>query len=91
MANEKEAPERLDLTQFSADGAKSEDMGMLSLRYVDGTPALVLSDGMLVPSEITVVDSSGSPVAMYSAGPPSTERRGRNMQGINKYGVWYVD
>ncbi|QIS03976.1 hypothetical protein F5X71_18075 [Nocardia brasiliensis] len=52
-----------------------EQVAMLSLRYVDGVPTLVVSGGTLAPAAITAVDSSGTPVAMYTGGPVPTTRQ----------------
>ncbi|MGW2860844.1 hypothetical protein [Streptomyces sp. NPDC001205] len=50
---------------------KPEDIGALSLRYVDGQPQLVVSGGTMIPAGLTVVDASGNAVATYAAGPAS--------------------
>lgn len=51
----------IDVTQ-----ANPEDVGTLSLRYVDGTPVLVVSGGTIVPADLTVVDASGDAVGAYT-------------------------
>ncbi|MFJ1795554.1 hypothetical protein [Kitasatospora griseola] len=49
-----------------------EDVGALSLRYVDGVPQLVISGGTVIPAALRIVDQSGTPVATYTAGPLPT-------------------
>jgi hypothetical protein len=68
-----EVPEAADVGLIPASEIKSEDVGTLSLRYVDGVPVLVVSGGRAVPASLTVVNESGSPVANYAAGPASEE------------------
>ncbi|MFE7267807.1 hypothetical protein ACFU9B_38300 [Streptomyces sp. NPDC057592] len=55
-----------------ATEVKPEDAGLLSLRYVDGVPQLVVSGGTVIPTGLTVVDASGNAVAEYTGGPAST-------------------
>ncbi|MFF3350503.1 hypothetical protein [Streptomyces sp. NPDC002779] len=57
------------LTLISADEVKPEEVGVLSLRYVDGTPTLVISGGQVIPQGLKVVDAAGEPVAFYTADP----------------------
>ncbi|UQA94918.1 hypothetical protein [Streptomyces halobius] len=59
-----------EIQQIPATEVKPEDIGSLSLRYVDGVPQLVVSGGTGIPADLTVVDASGSAVATYAAGPP---------------------
>jgi hypothetical protein len=47
------------------------DVGMLSLRYVDGVPQLVVSGGTTIPASLTVVDTLGTPVAKYERLSPA--------------------
>lgn len=65
MSEEKPPFELIDVSEV-----KPEDVGTLSLRYVDGTPILVVSGGKAVPTSLMVVDGSGTTVAAYTAGPP---------------------
>ncbi|GAA2799050.1 hypothetical protein GCM10010441_25100 [Kitasatospora paracochleata] len=46
-----------------ADQVNPEDIGALSLRYVDNQPHLVVSAGTYVPAELAVDNTSGTPVA----------------------------
>ncbi|MCX5077938.1 hypothetical protein ACWGCI_16215 [Streptomyces sp. NPDC054949] len=72
MPEEEAAPfEIIDVTEV-----KPEDVGTLSLRYVDGTPVLVVSGGTAFPAGITLVDGSGNAVAVYTAGPLTQTRTG---------------
>ncbi|MBT2384439.1 hypothetical protein [Streptomyces sp. ISL-11] len=64
MPEEKQPFEIIDVSE-----PKPEDVGTLSLRYVDGVPTLVVSGGEAVPVSLTVVNDSGAPVAAYVAGP----------------------
>ncbi|WP_328622212.1 hypothetical protein [Streptomyces sp. NBC_00354] len=59
----------IDVTPVPASEVKPEDVGTLSLRYVDGVPQLVISGGRFAPAALTIVDPSGTPVATYTAGP----------------------
>ncbi|MGW2583099.1 hypothetical protein ACWCYZ_17480 [Streptomyces virginiae] len=63
-----EAQEVTDLGLIPATEVKPEGIGVLSLRYVDGQPQLVVSGGTSIPAGLTVVDGSGSAVAVYAAG-----------------------
>ncbi|MFD3788815.1 hypothetical protein [Streptomyces cyaneofuscatus] len=47
---------------------KPEDIGALSLRYVDGVAQLAVSGGTAIPAGLRVVDGSGNAVAVYTAG-----------------------
>ncbi|MEU4730740.1 hypothetical protein [Streptomyces sp. NPDC023588] len=66
---------------------KPEDMGTLSLRYVDGLPQLVVSGGKALPAGLMVVDESGAAVANYTASPGSAPQSrmviNHNMRAIN--------
>ena len=59
-------------TREAATEVKPEDVGTLSLRYVDGVPQLVVSGGTVLPARLTVVDASGKAVGAYTAGPLSS-------------------
>ncbi len=63
-----------NLGQIPSTEVKPEDMGMLSLRYVDGVPQLVVSGGTALPAILTVVDASGKAVGAYTAGPVARAR-----------------
>ncbi|MFJ6798904.1 hypothetical protein [Streptomyces sp. NPDC091268] len=69
-----QAPDVSDVRLIPASEVKPEDLGMLSLRYVDGTPVLVVSSGTALPAGLTVLDASGNAVAVYAA-RPSLEAR----------------
>ncbi|AUG78880.1 hypothetical protein ACWC98_21670 [Streptomyces goshikiensis] len=68
-------PETTELALIPADQVNPEDLGTLSLRYVDGVAQLVVSGGRAIPQTIAIVDYSGAPVAAYSAGALSAESR----------------
>ncbi len=59
------------LVLIPTEQVKSEQVGSLSLRYVDGTPVLVVSGGTAIPAALTVVDASGAPVTVYGAASPT--------------------
>ncbi|MCX4826040.1 hypothetical protein OG883_40930 [Streptomyces sp. NBC_01142] len=65
--------ETVPLGEIPATEVNPEDVGTLSLRYVDGVPVLVVSGGSIIPASLTVVNESGSPIAKYAAGPASEE------------------
>ncbi|MCD9899078.1 hypothetical protein LUR56_00965 [Streptomyces sp. MT29] len=67
---------------------KPEDVGTLSLRYVDGAPHLVVSGGAAVPAVLPVVDGSGQPVANYTAGAAAVIRT-RQGQGAVEGELFY--
>jgi hypothetical protein len=69
------AAEATDLGFIPATEVKPEDIGALSLRYVDGVPVVVVSGGQGVPQTVAIVDESGAPVAAYSAGALSATAR----------------
>ncbi|MEC3919745.1 hypothetical protein [Nocardia sp. CDC160] len=51
-------------------------VGKLSLTYSeDGVPTLNASGGNAIPGEIMVVDETGQPVAVYTAGAATKARR----------------
>ncbi|MFJ6798923.1 hypothetical protein [Streptomyces sp. NPDC091268] len=51
---------------------KPEDIGTLSLRYVDGVATLVVSGGTAVPSHLAMVDAEGNAIAVYENIPVPT-------------------
>ncbi|MFD7536093.1 hypothetical protein [Streptomyces sp. NPDC059819] len=51
-----------------------EEIGALSVRYVNGRAVLVASGGNKIPAVIPVVDGQGNPVADYVMGPSSATR-----------------
>ncbi|MFD8951942.1 hypothetical protein ACFV0B_24145 [Streptomyces xanthophaeus] len=53
------------LTVISADDVKPEDIGVLSVRYVDGAAQLVVTGGTALPAHLPVVDAQGAVVAAY--------------------------
>ncbi|MFG2147533.1 hypothetical protein ACGFRG_25615 [Streptomyces sp. NPDC048696] len=61
-------PKATEPALVPADQVKPEDMGALSLRYVDDVAQLVVSGGTAAPAAITIVDGSGSPVGIYTVG-----------------------
>ncbi|MFF2964876.1 hypothetical protein ACFVT1_39785 [Streptomyces sp. NPDC057963] len=71
-SEEQGASEVTDLGLIPATEVKPEDAGLLSLRYVDGVPQLVVSGGTVIPTGLTVVDASGNAVAEYTGGPASS-------------------
>ncbi|WP_406399717.1 hypothetical protein OH805_11660 [Streptomyces sp. NBC_00879] len=68
MSDEQATPQATELPIIPAAEVNPEDVGTLSLRYVDGVPQLVVSGGTVVPTGLTVLDSSGNVVALYTAG-----------------------
>ncbi|MFE7598106.1 hypothetical protein [Streptomyces sp. NPDC057494] len=64
-------PPTTEPTLIPADQVKPEDVGRLSLRYVDGVAQLVVSGGTAIPGGLAVVDESGNTVAAYTAGAAS--------------------
>ncbi|MFF8281012.1 hypothetical protein ACF05T_34010 [Streptomyces lateritius] len=63
--SEEQAPfESVDMSEV-----KPDEVGVLSVRYVEGQPVLVVSGGTVIPETVRVVDQAGEPVAVYSAGP----------------------
>ncbi|WP_328381211.1 hypothetical protein OHS81_37305 [Streptomyces sp. NBC_00400] len=63
MPEEKQPFEIIDVSE-----AKPEDLGTLSLRYVDGAHAR-RQRREAIPASLAVVNDSGAPVAAYTAGP----------------------
>ncbi|MFI5782433.1 hypothetical protein [Nocardia sp. NPDC051570] len=68
MSDEQATPEITDLGEIPATATTPETTGMLSIRYMDGVPVLVVTGGT-APETITAVDGSGTPSALYTAGP----------------------
>lgn len=81
-----------DVTTVPASEVKPEDVGTLSLRYVDGAPVLVITGGHLAPSAIPAVNESGDVVATFTAGPAvKTEARVSNIAAIASGGTITAD
>ncbi|MFI6170406.1 hypothetical protein ACIBCN_26740 [Nocardia sp. NPDC051052] len=80
MSDEQITPENTELgenpaTEIEIKPEEPEEVAMLSLRYVDGVPTLVVSGGTVAPAAIIAVDSSGTPVALYTGGPVAATQR----------------
>ncbi|GAB7186793.1 hypothetical protein ATKI12_6624 [Kitasatospora sp. Ki12] len=73
-------PVTTEPTLVPASEVKPEDLGSLSLRYVDGQPQLVVSGGTFIPAGLTVVNDSGTPVAAYAASPLTADATNANPQ-----------
>ena len=58
-----------------ASEVKPEDVGMLSLRYVNGQPVLVVSGGTHAPARLQLVNADGATVGIYQGLPPAETRR----------------
>ncbi|MGW8782595.1 hypothetical protein ACWGNM_31655 [Streptomyces sp. NPDC055796] len=67
-------PEATEPKLIPADQVKPEDIGTLSLRYIDGAPVLVVSGGTVIPVELAVVDPSGNAVGAARVSPGPTAR-----------------
>ncbi|MFC8271144.1 hypothetical protein ACFUJR_01095 [Streptomyces sp. NPDC057271] len=76
-----------EVTEFviTAEEVKPEDVGTLSLRYVDGVAQLVVSGGAVVPATLAVVDGDGKAVAAYTAGSVSAPARMSGRVGESVY------
>ncbi|MEU7015021.1 hypothetical protein [Streptomyces sp. NPDC046385] len=59
--------ERINAGIFPVTEITSEGGGLLSVRYVNAVPVLVISGGTSVPAQLTVVDGAGTPVGQYTA------------------------
>ncbi|MFC9753074.1 RHS repeat-associated core domain-containing protein [Streptomyces sp. NPDC056921] len=64
-------PEAARPALVPASEVKPEDVGTLSLQYVDGSPVLTVNGGTIITGGLVVVDHSGNPVAEFTAGPVS--------------------
>ncbi|MGW2865725.1 hypothetical protein [Streptomyces sp. NPDC001205] len=84
-------PEDSGLTIVSAEDIKPEDVGTLSVRYVDGTPEFVLTDGKAIPNQIRVVDASGQPVALYETRPLQAAARYAGANALGSVFMWTGD
>ncbi|MFF4104364.1 hypothetical protein [Streptomyces sp. NPDC001903] len=60
--------ESTDANLIPASEVKPEDVGMLSLRYVNRVPVLVVNGGRFMPARLTAVDATGRPIAAFTAG-----------------------
>ncbi|MFD9357271.1 hypothetical protein [Streptomyces sp. NPDC060031] len=69
-------PEGSGLTIIPAVEVKPEEVGPLSLRYVDGVPQLVISGGTVPPTGWQWVDGDGNVLAAYIATRCSHRRAG---------------
>ncbi|MEV7401994.1 hypothetical protein AB0N93_16610 [Streptomyces sp. NPDC091267] len=71
-------PEASEVMLLPVAEVKPEDIGSLSLRYVDGVATLVVSGGTVLPAELPVLDGQGNAVASFSGGPPKIALRARS-------------
>ncbi|WP_406507141.1 hypothetical protein [Streptomyces sp. NBC_00212] len=69
MPDEHDGIQVTDLGAIPATEIRPEDVGTLSVRYVDAVPVLTISGGAADPAALTVQDASGNPVGIYTAGP----------------------
>ncbi|PYC67786.1 hypothetical protein C7C46_30035 [Streptomyces tateyamensis] len=81
-------PASPDLSAVPVTEVKPEDIGTLSLRYVDGVAQLVVSGGTVIPATLAVVSGSGDNVATYEASKPVSSRSSSN---LNVCFVGHVD
>lgn len=58
--------QRVALGSIPMTEIRSQEVGTFSVRYVDGTPHLVVTGGTVIPPVLTVLDGSGSVVAEYT-------------------------
>ncbi|MGW2016750.1 hypothetical protein [Streptomyces sp. NPDC001927] len=65
MTDQQEPTESPGLTVIPADDLKPEEIGVLSVRYVDGAAQLVVTGGTALPAHLPVVDAQGTVVAAY--------------------------
>ncbi|MFB0631568.1 hypothetical protein [Streptomyces sp. AB3(2024)] len=89
MADEQGGIQVSESVTIPAAEVKPDDLGTLSLRYVEGVAQLVLSGGSVMPAGLTVVDGSGNAVAVYAAstapaGVTVGARAGANIAGFLK-------
>lgn len=91
MTDKQEPTEIPGLTVIPAGDLKPEDIGVLSVRYVDGAAQLVVGGGTALPAHLPVVDAGGAIVAAYLPASPEAaaqvsggqtgETKGLIMQG----------
>ncbi|KMO96056.1 hypothetical protein [Streptomyces roseus] len=60
-------PEATGRALIPADKVSSEDIGALSLRYVDDQPVIVVSGGKYIPASLPFVNDSGASPETYAA------------------------
>ncbi|WP_436501070.1 hypothetical protein [Actinokineospora sp. HUAS TT18] len=72
MSEQESVAEEPGLTVI--EPAPADGAGMLSIHYRDGQPVIIVSGGDAIPATITVTDTSGTPVAAYTAGPAPTTK-----------------
>ncbi|UGY94409.1 hypothetical protein [Streptomyces gobiensis] len=63
-----------NLGLIPATEVKPEDIGTLSLRYVDGVPQLVVNGGTHAPAQLVLVNAEGATVSVYQGLPPVQAR-----------------
>lgn len=78
------APEASEVTLLPVAEVKPEDIGSLSLRYVDGVATLVVSGGTVLPAELPVLDGQGNAVASFTGGPPKITLKARSAAADSK-------
>ncbi|MFD4123624.1 hypothetical protein ACFWIN_05950 [Streptomyces sp. NPDC127049] len=79
-------PQRAALGNIPMTEIGSQDVGTFSVRYVDGTPQLVVTGGTVIPPVLTVLDGSGSVVAEYT-----TSRSRSRSHDILEAGIGLAD
>ncbi|MFF3624910.1 hypothetical protein [Streptomyces sp. NPDC002467] len=87
MANKQEPTEVPGLTVIPAEDLKPADIGVLSVRYVDGAAQLVVSGGIALPAHLPVVDAGGAVVAAYLPVGPAAAARIGGGQGAETKGL----
>ncbi|MFE1790983.1 hypothetical protein ACFW7J_21785 [Streptomyces sp. NPDC059525] len=74
MADMQEPTEIPSMTVLSAEDVKPEDIGILSLHYVEGVAQLVVSGGTVLPDHLQVVTPEGATVATFIPVPTEAAR-----------------
>ena len=74
MPDGQAAPEATEVPIIPPSDVKPEDVGTLSLRYVDGVPTVVITGGTAIPQSLAATDGAGNLIATYTATPAIAAR-----------------
>ncbi|MFB6878514.1 hypothetical protein [Streptomyces sp. NPDC056323] len=71
-------PSTTDPVRIPASEINPEDIGALSICYVNGRPAIVVNGGDFIPADLPVVDQTGTVVGRLYTGRLPDDARGED-------------
>lgn len=91
MAEKEPAGENPGLIFIQPDQDQTQQVATLTLSQSHASAVLVAESGEVIPSKITVVNSEGQPVGVYTAGPFETTARKSGLVSANVIGMKVVN